>query len=69
MLFISQSSYRYGHSKLNSCLLGYLLKKLGSVGRLEKEHEYHYKMGMMSYIIGKVTPNPLKQAPRLPLQS
>ena len=37
--FIGQSSYRYGHSKLNSCLSGYLLKKLGSVGRLEKENE------------------------------
>ena len=28
-----------GHSKLNSCLSGYLLKKLGSVGKLEKENE------------------------------
>ena len=28
-----------GHSKLNSCLSGYLLKKIGSVGRLEKENE------------------------------
>ena len=32
--------YAYlGNSKLNSCLSGYLLKKLGSVGRLEKENE------------------------------
>ena len=28
-----------GHSKLNSCLSDYLLKKIGPVGRLEKENE------------------------------
>ena len=34
-----------GHSKLISCLSGYLIKNLGSVGRLEKENRnmYHYK--------------------------
>ena len=30
---------RLGHSKLNSCLSGYILKKLGLVDRLEKENE------------------------------
>ena len=38
-LATSESLIYLGHSKWNSCLSGYLLKKIGSVGRLEKENE------------------------------